>query len=109
MAAKKTAKRTKIKYPEKSAARSTRKRPATKKAAARKRAAAPAKRRAPLVRAHRASPRGGRACEKCGHPHTKREHGSHAEGARQESSYRTWPSRAREAAREAPPPRRRRR
>lgn len=60
-------------------------RKAPRKAAPRK----PRKRVAATVAAHPPSPRGGRPCKACAKIHSKRQHGSHAEGPAQAHSYKT--------------------
>lgn len=47
------------------------------------------KSRAVPVAAHPPSPRGGRPCKACAKIHSKRQHGSHAEGPRIAHSYKT--------------------
>lgn len=47
------------------------------------------KTRAVPIAAHPPSPRGGRPCKACAKIHSKRQHGSHAEGPRIAHSYKT--------------------
>ena len=47
------------------------------------------KSRAVPIAAHPPSPRGGRPCKACAKIHSKRQHGSHAEGPRIAHSYKT--------------------
>jgi hypothetical protein len=105
MATKKTTKSPRASAGKPAAKKTSAKRPAAAKKTAKK----PRKRTAVPIGKHAASRRGGRPCTTCAKLHSKRQHGSHAEGPVAQYSYKTRAAGKRKApeAPEAPEARKR--